>query len=801
MDAMRVRDGQFLDAYATKAARLKGCEDNIEVVRAHLEATFLRVYRAVAFDIDGTLTAPDDTAIDPDAAAAVANLLQRGVHVILITGRGTRSAIAAADQIRTLARLGDWYTRRLYCVVENGVALLSTPTDAPHRFMANRHDLTPPVDGLDMLADHVADWLRAFKVNVKPKSNSVRVVLAMEANLASIEDFIRQALTDSAWASLYVSRGRYATTDSLSICNTNKRQAIERVAGLLGLSQEHIVRIGDQGREGGNDFELLDSPAGFSVGDFSKRPDGCFPVFSEDFSRLEKAAAATRRLADLLYLFPTIALEPTAMPQYREALLHFEKLASRRSRDETRVMTDRLRIRLKYLVGAAADADDLANMEVSDIYDPLSGAVFFRDWETIAVQEDPAFALFTARLDREILDENAPCFGWAMFSDTAQLLRGPNYYYALTKRPGEASTREYAGIVETLMTETRTALDSLAIAEPSLPRFKLLAAYLDNLRNAFITTEYAILCSDQRTSDYALTCEFYQQVLRPHTDIHRRLLLDADLSWQIGISLLHGFLDRARHSIARAIERLQSWRKEEQRDIFGKEILRKWRECDHFLQNIAALQLGLYEFDQRLSFGGVSRLTALGLVYGATELPAIAQAVAAARGFELDAAYAAVSLYGRPEIGKRVREGDARYVQDFLSDSSKVIFLDPERTVDGSSVLLLDDNLTTGTTMQLARDLLVANGGDVLGAIVVRFPSANRTMQMAMPGHGVPNPDLMFGFIRGLVAPSPYSRLLFEGRGYRDATDTFNKARLRVERHLEKNGGFVDRKEAQPKSA
>jgi len=44
----------------------------------------------------------------------------------------------------------------------------------------------------------------------------------------------------------------------LDIAETNKKLALERVANIIGVSSNKILRIGDQGQEGER-FDLLDS--------------------------------------------------------------------------------------------------------------------------------------------------------------------------------------------------------------------------------------------------------------------------------------------------------------------------------------------------------------------------------------------------------------------------------------------------------------------------------------------------------------------------------------------------------------
>jgi hypoxanthine-guanine phosphoribosyltransferase len=102
-----------------------------------------------------------------------------------------------------------------------------------------------------------------------------------------------------------------------------------------------------------------------------------------------------------------------------------------------------------------------------------------------------------------------------------------------------------------------------------------------------------------------------------------------------------------------------------------------------------------------------------------------------------------VSIYGNPEASEKIREGNQQYVTDLLDKTKPACILTgkSERLQD-TSFILMDDNMTTGVTLQLARDFLVMQGADVLGAIVVRFPGVNRSEHMSMLGHGFPDPEV-----------------------------------------------------------
>lgn len=51
-----------------------------------------RLYRTVAVNIDGTLTAAHGAELDRDVAGSLKAILGRGIPVILVTGRGAGSA-------------------------------------------------------------------------------------------------------------------------------------------------------------------------------------------------------------------------------------------------------------------------------------------------------------------------------------------------------------------------------------------------------------------------------------------------------------------------------------------------------------------------------------------------------------------------------------------------------------------------------------------------------------------------------------------------------------------------------------
>lgn len=112
--------------------------------------------------------------------------------------------------------------------------------------------------------------------------------------------------------------------------------------------------------------------------------------------------------------------------------------------------------------------------------------------------------------------------------------------------------------------------------------------------------------------------------------------------------------------------------------------------------------------------------------------------------------------------------------------------------------IVMDDNLVTGRTIQIALNLLVNNNIYPHKAFVVRYPAVNRIEHMFLQDHGAPDIDLFWKFIYGLTSPTPYTKLEIphgyspdDQDKYLDLLGNFNKTRKYVTELLYKNGLYI----------
>jgi len=113
--------------------------------------------------------------------------------------------------------------------------------------------------------------------------------------------------------------GGYIKYDFTSAAAT-KESAINTIADLLGIQATDIARVGDSGNFGGNDWEMLQSPSGFSVGARDeKNPDFCHAVVSSSGEILKGLDGYKQLVEDIQYkariIVPAIAFQDSEEKQ------------------------------------------------------------------------------------------------------------------------------------------------------------------------------------------------------------------------------------------------------------------------------------------------------------------------------------------------------------------------------------------------------------------------------------------------------------------------------------------------------
>ncbi|MBK7143347.1 MAG: HAD family phosphatase [bacterium] len=472
MKRIGIPEQSWCNKYARTVLKLKGLKKSqisqgLERQVSGSLKSFSTIYRAVAFDIDGTLTKRNSPEIDDKMSEVIAFLLLRGVPVLLISGRGRKSCRVAAESIARKTKLSEWYLRRLRCITHNGLIMLSTPTHSPGAFLREETVLSDPLAKIDEIHTLLCQSLSSLDLEQIPEStlepctgdmdpHSIRIAIGRSAQqrdevVKVVKKILKQC--DLKLHRPRIQTGSYGKVHSLDISHANKIRALKRYAYEIGVSLDQILRIGDQGQEGGNDYDLLNSFSGFSVSLLSNKPTCCLPILSDDLRTQLFGSKATRTLLERIMLFPRLSISKSHRVARIEALRSFEKIALQRSRIETQTVEQRLRVRLRYLLDDQHGSSLLSHLDASDIFDPHSGGVRLKDWELDEFGDThPALMLF-GLVEPRYKNYRSPKQKWCMFTDTSILMRGPNYYYPLVRRESEISKQEYLVLCLEFMTK------------------------------------------------------------------------------------------------------------------------------------------------------------------------------------------------------------------------------------------------------------------------------------------------------------------------------------------------------------
>jgi hydroxymethylpyrimidine pyrophosphatase-like HAD family hydrolase/pyrimidine operon attenuation protein/uracil phosphoribosyltransferase len=810
--------------YAKTMLELKNLKisgKNIARATRAIKIAYNTVYKAVAFDIDGTITSPSLTDIDHLMAWEIGKLLRRGVPVVLITGRGRTLAREGVRQIINATGLDIRYASRLSCITHNGLLWLKAPANNPEAILQEEIPLAPefyelPEVRKQLTQDAVIKQGLAnetIKISSEPTEHPLAIRITMNADDQSTVSHVSKKLEEliesisiSRREPIYLTSGIFGNHISYDITPTNKVKAVEFFSKATGIRLGEILRVGDQGEKGGNDFEFLNSSRAFSVDRFGSQLDKCFPVIGDSSNVQLKGVSATQALLKRVKIYPPLTLCPDPQHNHLRALQRFEKAALSRARREQKLLLEQMKLRINRMLTFTHTSLDLEQIDIGEIYQVRNGGVRIRDWEIPELDENhPVRKLFGLQ-DSLLFDEDTNNLKWACFTDDAFLLRGANYYWAMMNDTCEAGyMAKYRLVVKGFFEGSIEAIRQLSKEEPNLTKFKFVLGVMDNIRNILIQIQYAIYVSDIiGKKGYSYSAQFFNQILAVHTELHFNCLLNANLHWS---KLLNGYailLEKISKSLDEYFVYVTPYELG-----FIKPLIRKWRECDDFLQNILAVQIGIHEFEETLirSERNIKSISLIGLVYGGLELPAIACAVAKNEEIPIVPGFLNLSLYGDQSIRTKLLKEEIGAEDIILNQDDQISTLALfegraiKQNLEGRYSIIMDDNCTTGRTIQSARDILVKNGAEVVGAIVVRYPGSNRYLEMQFPNHGLPDPEVLLSFIRGLVSPSYYTRLIKTGKDisevlresdnpskvYLDSTGIFDMSRWELERFLTKS--------------
>ena len=699
-------------------------------------------YNAVCFDIDGTLTEDNSTKIDKRVLPMLANILKRHIPVVFITGRGETGLNDLLEDI--VYDLKDKYgitnkqLLKMYALTNDGARLFLTNKDSKKIFDVNRY-------------------------------------ISKEEDLKKLSEFditIKQVLKNKEL-------DRYCnitySKDSQNNNIINIRLAIKTDSErIIGIPQNSMLRIGDCGDETGNDYSMLNCKEGFSVFKTSKDKDKCFPVIDNEGNILT-GIEATLYLLNQVKLLPTICLEHATIDKYIKDYSKIEKQMTLGKNKNISIFNSAINNKFELVEG------------IYGLYDISSGSVKIPMYEWISIDnENPLKKFWSKGYDKTM--------HYAIFDDYNLLLRGSRvYYYFLTKRIHNTDTYEdittkdmvleWLDNNEVFFEEAKDTLSSNNINYDNITNVKLLLGIIDNIRNYLLillnqqivskNVDYNLLINLNGLKSETLIYQIYRNLIKTDS-------LMCNISFNKDYVINNNDISTLCNEVITLTRRFnESFTKSVEKDNYSKDF-RAYREIDNFAENFITCYLTLRKNEDMYSKG------MCGLSYGGIELPILMKM--------LDSRIEDVSIlkFNKSVTGySRKQSVDLRYFDIFENGSIKLYGIDKDK-----KYVLLDDNLLTGKTMQLAISSLYDINIDVDNIMVVRYPGVNRINQMFMPNHGAIDYRYFFDFIQGLYFPSPYSyRDPNSLNPYEDSLGVFDLNRKKILECLLKNGDYNEKGE------
>lgn len=780
-----------INKYVESVAKLKGLgAADMNKLKNVLGDTLKMRYNAVCIDIDGTLV--DDKLGMNGTLEIVYKLLNINVPVVFTTGRGensTRKFVnSLLDELKEQYPINELKLNQIACVCNNGAILLYTSGETSGcldvaKLLANPEHIEQLTLLSEEMIQQIGEKFKDDVIIIPSYSDNLKCVTNVRFRLKDTS-IAKELLDDLAVLignynasnkDIYkLSMGHYEGDLVFQIGVTDNSESIKQAEYILGIPENSMVRICDEGREHGNDYEILNVSQAFSTGTISKQPYTCFPIIDDDGNKLE-GIQSTAYLIDNLNITPTICLEKADYERQKRQLAIAEKhIIENRSQ-----ILKEGNARYSYLFEVPEG--------IYDVYDQNTGGVKFADYEWELIDNGNPF--------KEIFEQNiAGKYSHKLENDNSVILRGADeYYYFLANSTSKIGISQedvqqwhdnYLRLLEQFIEAIGQNVPNTAINR----RFKL--AVMDNMRNLSLVMLNAMMVNQFNGTNVHILFETY----RKNDDINQWVEICESISKTMGKldnSIHISDVDEQMLQLLKGIKGLYTKSVNEilakEDEKFNGKCFRTYREIDCYGENRLTMQYAINKIKERNKDLSSKNVSFNGMMYGGLELPFIAKGV--------------LENQTNIIIGAVMHGGDyakrhSKPIKEF--EDERFTILGNRRNLEGHNVVT-DDNVLTGKTLQIALNGLFNNGLRVDDIVAIRYPSMNRVSHMFNNDHGAIDTTKFFSYINGLLFPSPYTKVGYSARGQLDATKgspykdefgIFDIRKRKVCEFLYKNGKF-----------
>ena len=182
----------------------------------------------------------------------------------------------------------------------------------------------------------------------------------------------------------------------------------------------------------------------------------------------------------------------------------------------------------------------------------------------------------------------------------------------------------------------------------------------------------------------------------------------------------------------------------------NKRCFRTYREIDNFIENFITMNLTIEKLKSENDNFLDKKINFFGMVYGGIELPLLARSILSKQQCDFDTSAILIKKSGYNELHSD------NFFENLIKQELDIV---SSRDYKQGFNVVSDDNVLTGVTLQAALELLFSKDIYINNLAVVRYPSINRIEHMFAKDRGAIDTTKFTTYIKGLVFPSPYSKI------------------------------------------
>lgn len=271
-------------------------------------------YQALCLDVDKTIREYDN--IDAEMLEVLSEVLKSNSSLCFITGMGRTKSKETLLQVYKHMVDKKLNIKNITCATSNGAVFLETDKNFLDTEVQIVENVT--VDEYIKVKSEIRKWYISEVLKQKWVKGNEKELIERSLNssgdmslrfvfnefelnnseqmIIALKDILLR--TDLA-EELSVFKGKHKDKFIWEISLTNKLKAVEFFENRYRIADKNVLKLGDQGKIGGNDFDMLNSYAGFSVDEIEPSVKNVLPVIDESGNIIKGTKATKKIIRDL----------------------------------------------------------------------------------------------------------------------------------------------------------------------------------------------------------------------------------------------------------------------------------------------------------------------------------------------------------------------------------------------------------------------------------------------------------------------------------------------------------------------